>query len=160
MNAMQRIIAIIQGQELIHCINGDSETVKFVADMDIDCDGIGGNPQRDPCFQPFTSLKPDLNAEIIPFIVVPPIVIKATLGVVLGCHAEVTYKGITVAAVVGDDGPTRKIGEGSPALAKLLGINPNPINGGVDAFEVTYKIHVGVPAVINGITYKLQPWRP
>lgn len=157
---MKRIIATIQGQDIHHEIDASGyETVEFIGDMDIDCDGAGGNPFHDPCFQPHTTYKPDLVAEEVPFIVVPPIVVKATRGVVLGSLCEVTYKGRTEFAMVGDVGPTRKVGEGSPALAKLLGINPNPNHGGTDDFVVHYKIHVGLPAKIDGITYPLQPWR-
>jgi hypothetical protein len=160
---MKRIIGTLEGQDIHHEIAASGyETAWFYGDMDIDCDGSGGNPDNDPYFQSDTTLHykgQPLNAQTVPFIVVPPIVIKATRGVVLGALAEVTYKGKTVHAVVGDLGPTRKVGEGSPALAKLLGINPNANHGGVDEQTVLYKIHVGVPAVINGITYDLQPWR-
>ena len=162
---MKRILAIIQGQPITHEITCGNETVTFIGDMDIDCDGSGGNPFHDPCFQPDTSLhypaKPNklgraLWAEKVPFVVVPPIVVKGTVGIVLGSLCEVTYKGHTVHAVVGDTGPTQKVGEGSPALAELLGIPSNPNTGGIDDFSVTYKVHVGVPAVIDGNTYELQ----
>ena len=157
---MKRIIATIQGQDLIHEIDPSGyETVTFVGDMDIDCDGTGGNPFHDPYFQPHTSYKPDLHAEVVPYVVVPPIVIRATRGVVMGCLAEVTYKGKVAFAVVGDVGPTRKVGEGSPALAERLGLSGNPNHGGTSDFVVTYKIHVGVPACIDGVTYNLQPFR-
>lgn len=166
---MKRILATIQGQDIHHEIDQTGyETVTFVGDMDIDCDGIGGNPFRDPYFQPDTTLhyparpnpghKP-LHAEKVPFVVVPPIVCRGTRGIVLGALCEVTFKGRTVHAVVGDIGPSRKVGEGSPRLAELLGINPNPNHGGTDEFAVTYKVHVGVPACIDGIPYQLQPYR-
>ena len=162
---MKKILATIQGQDIHHEITCDYETVEFIGDMDIDCDGSGGNPYHDPYFQPDTSLhfpaKPNklgkaLHAETVPYVVVPPIVVKGTVGIVLGSLCEVSYQGHTVHAVVGDTGPTRKVGEGSPRLADLLGIPSNPNTGGVDAFDVTYKVHVGVPAVIDGITYELQ----
>lgn len=160
---MKRILATIQGAEIHHEIDSAGyETVTFTADMDIDCDGSGGNPFHDPCFQPDTRLhhhgKP-LWAERVPYAVVPPIVISGTRGIVMGALCEVTYRGKTVFAVVGDSGPTRKVGEGSPRLAELLGIDPNPNHGGTDDFEVTYKIHVGIPAVIDGVHYELQPSR-
>ena len=166
---MKRILAIIQGQQIVHEIDADeNETVTFFGDMDIDCDGIGGNPFKDPYFQADTTLhyparpckcgKP-LWAEKVPFVVVPPIVVKGTRGIVMGSLCEVTYKGKTVQAVVGDSGPTKKVGEGSPRLAELLGINPNPNHGGTDEFVVKYKVHVGVPAAIDGIKYELQAYR-
>lgn len=166
---MKRIIATIQDQDIHHEIACDGyETVTFVGDMDIDCDGSGGNPHHDPCFQDDTTLhfpaRPNpngkaLHAEAVPFVVVPPIVCKATRGKVLGSLCEVTYKGKTVEAVVGDIGPSKKVGEGSPRLAELLGIDGNPNHGGTDEFAVTYKVHVGIPAKIDGITYELQPFR-
>ena len=158
---MKCIIATIQGADIIHQIDYSGyETVTFTADMDIDCDGSGGNPFHDPYFQPDTRLHFNgkaLCAETEPYMVVPPVIIKATKGIVMGSMCEVTYKGRTVVAVVGDSGPTKKVGEGSPALASLLGLDPNPNHGGTDKFEVTYKIHVGVPAVIGCRHYKLQP---
>jgi hypothetical protein len=60
-------------------------------------------------------------------------------------------------AVVGDVGPRTKIGEISIAAAKLLGIDPDPVNGGTDERIIEYTIHVGVPAKINNIQYTLQP---
>ena len=147
---MKRILAVIQVAQIVHEIINGYETVTFTADMDIDCDGSGGNPFGDPYFQADTALhfpaKPSrlgkpLHAETVPYVVVPPVVIKATIGIVLGSLCEVTYRGRTALAVVGDSGPTRKVGEGSPALADLIGINSNPNHGGVDTFTVTYKIH-------------------
>lgn len=143
----------IDGQEEVH----------FRADMDIDCDGSGGNPHHDPYFQPDTTLHHDgkaLNAETVPFIVVPPIVCQQTRGKVLGCRAKVRNlrTGITAEAVVGDIGPRSKVGEGSPALATMLGINPNPNTGGEDDPVIDYWIYPGVPAVVAGVTYNPQSY--
>src|ERR1043166_8532401 len=68
------------------------ELVVFRADADIDCDGSGGNPDNDPWFQPETTLQragKSLDAYNEPFIVVPPIVITKTNGIVLGAFAIV-----------------------------------------------------------------------
>ena len=160
---MKRILATIQGAEIHHEIDATGyETAIWTADMDIDCDGTGGNPFHDPYFQPHTSYKPDLHAEEVPFVVVPPIVIKGTVGIVMGSLVEVENlrNGKTAFAVVGDSGPTHKVGEGSPALAELLGLSGNPNHGGTSDFIIRYKVHVGVPAVVNGVTYKLQAYRP
>ena len=157
---MKNILAVIQGAEIHHELTSTYETAEFVGDMDIDCDGSGGNPKHDKYFQPDTFYHfrgKCLCAETTPYVVVPPAVVRGTRGTVMGSLCEVTYRGHTVNAVVGDLGPLRKVGEGSVRLAELLGINPDPNHGGVDVFEVTYKIHVGVPAVIAGITYTLQP---
>lgn len=132
----------------------------MVADYDVDVDGSGSS-HGDPYFQPDTSLhhngKP-LNSDLECFIVLPPACIKGVRGIVLGCQARVTYRGIVRNAVVGDVGPTRKVGEGSYKLAKLLGMDPSPINGGVDGAKVTYEWWPGVAAVVDGIQYSLQPY--
>lgn len=162
---MSVIIATIQGQDLVLTTNPDgSEIVDFKADADIDCDGIGGNPFHDPYFQRRTSLMVNgrfLHAEAEPFIVVPPVVIKKTKGIVLGCLCEVenTRNGRIAQAVVGDSGPTFKIGEISPALALQLGLDPNPNHGGTSDFIIHYRIYPGRPATIGCQQYALQPWK-
>lgn len=156
------IISINERVPIYKTIQGGLEIVEFTADADVDCDGSGGNPHADPDFQPDTRLhyngKP-LRAEKVPYVVVPPQVLTKTAGIVLGCLCELTLldTGITIATVVGDQGPTRKIGEISPASCERLGLNPNPNNGGIDYFGLRYRIRVGVPAVIDGVTYDLQP---
>lgn len=132
----------------------------MIADYDVDVDGSGPS-YGDPYYQPDTTLHRDgkpLNSDLECFIVLPPDCIKHVLGIVLGCLAFVTYKGLRRAAVVGDEGPTRKVGEGSYRLAKLLGMDPSPINGGVDGKEVTYEWFPGVAAVVDGVQYQLQPY--
>lgn len=156
------IIDTIQNVPIFLTIQNGQEVVEFTADMDVDCDGGGGNPQHDPFFQPDTSLhhngKP-LVAEEVPYVVVPPVVIQRTKGVVMGCQAYCTHKdtGVRVAAVVGDRGPTRKIGEGSVKLCELLGLSGNPNTGGTSLHIIYYEILPGVPAVVDGVTYALQP---
>lgn len=156
-------LTVIQGQPVEY--DPARNIIHFTADADIDCDGSGGNPWGDPYFQPDTSLHVDghaLNAEKVPFIVVPPAIIAAVKPVVLGSWARVTYyrTGRQCLAVVGDIGPRSKIGEISVECARRLGMNPSPIDGGEDDFtQVLYEIEPGRPAVIDGITYPLQPWR-
>lgn len=136
------------------------EIVRFTADMDVDCDGTGGNPHGDPYFQPDTRLhfkcRP-LHAEVIPYVVVPPVVIAKTKGKVMGSHCIVTNtaNGKKSTAVVGDSGPSRKVGEGSPALCEALGLDPNPNHGGTSDFIIEYEIFVNQPAVVV-IIYDLQ----
>lgn len=134
--------------------------VHFMGDADIDCDG-GSNPHHDPCWQPDTTLhlngKP-IDAETVPFIVVPPLIIKGVLGIVMGCLAQVTNtrNGKSCMAVVADSGPSKKIGEISPACAKAIGVDPNPNTGGEEKPVIFYELWPGKEAVINGITYPLQ----
>jgi hypothetical protein len=96
-----------------------------------------------------------VNSEEVPYIVVPRMVRMSARGIVLGCLATVSYNGRTVDAVVADMGP-RRLGEGSIKLAEMLKINTSPRNGGLEAKKVLYRIYPGVPALVNGIQYKLQ----
>lgn len=155
-------IGTIQKVPIIKEVADDgTEIVRFTADMDVDCDGIGGNPDHDRYYQPETTLRhkgKSLNAAKVPFGVTPPIVVKRTTGIVFGSRLICRNKqnGRVVEAVVGDEGPMFKIGEGSTRLCELLGLDPNPNHGGTSDFIIEYEIHVGVPAVIDGETYELQ----
>ena len=131
--------------------------------MMIDADGSGGNRHGDKYFQSDTTLHHNgkaLNAETTPFIVVPPQVILSVGALVMGCRAIVEFQGLKIEAVVGDCGPPHKIGEASIECARRLGIPSSPVNGGLDQKDprdVTYTIYPGVPAVVDGVVYKLQP---
>jgi len=135
-------------------------TCSMMADLDVDVDGIG-NSYGDPYYQPDTTLHYNgraLNSDVDYFIVLPPPLIKAVAGKVLGCKAKVFYRGKSCDAVVGDVGPARKVGEASRAVAKALGIDPSPINGGVDDASVRYEWEPGVAAVVDGRTYTLKSY--
>lgn len=140
------------------------EIVYFTAKAAIDADGSGPRTPGDT-YEPDTTLHgPDgkaLNAWVTPFVVVPPLVCQKTKGVVLGSECLVTnvLTRQSCLAVVGDIGPHLKIGEISPACAKQIGVNPSPVTGGEDRHIIDYEIRVGKPATINGITYKLKPYR-
>jgi hypothetical protein len=153
---MSQLLGTIQDCEIVE---GDDKSVSWVAKMAVDVDG-SPNWRRDPDGQADTSLhfegKP-INADDVPYIVVPPLIQNGVQGIVLGCQGEATYRGKTVAAVVADIGPHHKIGEGSSALAVALGINPSPTRGGVDEHVVHYRIWPGQAAVVNGVAYNLQP---
>lgn len=138
-------------------------SIFFIADMDIDCDG-SDNRHRDPCYRPETSLRmPDgssIDSEKVAGIVVPgglPRMPKL-IGKILGCRARATnlLNMRTSWAVVFDTGPTFKDGEGSPELARRLGIDDNPNTGGEDNPVILYELWPGVPAELDGITYRLQ----
>lgn len=152
---MRKTIAVIQGDSVI--LNDDG-SVEYDSKGAVDGDGSGGNQWSDPDFQPATSLKENgisLNAEEVPYVVVPPEIIEDVKGIVLGCHALVTYKGKSIEAVVGDVGPHTKLGEFSIALFKAFGINDSPLDGGVDSGMHT-RIWPGMPAWVNGKQYNLQ----
>lgn len=145
-------------------ISGNStypEVLEYIGDLDVDCDGIGGNPHNDPYFQSETRLKfqgISLHAELVPFVVVDPTLISLTKGVMMGSYGIATNlkNGKRSEFVVGDSGPYFKIGEGSPALCDNLGLDSNPNHGGTDEQIIKIKIWVGRQAIIP-IRFNLQP---
>ncbi|MCM2303913.1 MAG: glycoside hydrolase family 75 protein, partial [Elusimicrobia bacterium] len=117
--------------------------VGFTAKMAIDGDGPGGGHDGDATYQKETALKSNgvsLDARKVPFIVIPGDFSKAHKDVGLGDFAAVTYGGKTYYAIVGDVGPRGVLGEGSPALAQAVGIDPNPKSGGIQSASVRYWI--------------------
>lgn len=156
----QILLAMLTGEHFpVHIWKQPDGRVTFRADADVDSDGLGSS-HGDPYYSPDTSLHflgKALNSDVDRYIVVPPVVIKSVAPVVLGCMAIVTYRGKSVTAVVGDVGPRTKVGEISIACAKALGINPSPISGGVDEFEVDYECFPGVAALVDDKLYNLQP---
>ncbi len=87
-----------------------------------------------------------VDAETVPYIVVPPLVVDRIAGFVCGCRARVTWRGSSVDCVVAVQGPANRIGEISIAAARALGMNPSPRNGGTEAAEVLYELWPGVVA--------------
>lgn len=100
-----------------------------------------------------------LDSESVPYVVISPLIRNATKGVVLGCKAEITYKGKSANCIVGDIGPTHKIGEISIAAAKAVGIDSDARRGGEESQTVMYRLWPDIPAEINGVKYNLIPAR-
>lgn len=73
----------------------------------------------------------NLNADKIPYVVVPPEMLKAG-SIKKGDFVLVKYNGKETFAVVGDVGPARQAGEASMETARRLGMNPHPSYGGRD----------------------------
>jgi hypothetical protein len=94
-----------------------------------------------------------VDAETVAYIVVPPLIVHETVGVVRGCKARVTYGNRVVDCVVVDQGPTAKTGELSIAAARALGIPSSPRNGGNEVRDVLYELWPGVAAP----GFELQP---
>lgn len=94
-----------------------------------------------------------VDSETVAYIVVPPLIVQNTAGVVRGCKARVTYNGKSVNAVVADIGPKTSIGELSIAAARSLGIRSSPRNGGLSEPKVLYELWPGEAA--EG--FELQP---
>lgn len=157
---MSKVIGTWEGEDVTLHADG---SITFRAKFAVDTDGCG--PMHgDPDGQDDTSLhyqgKP-LNADIDKYIVLPPGIITAVPGIVLGCKAHVlnTRTDMDSDAVVGDVGPHKRIGEGSVALANTLGIDPSPVSGGEEDHVCEYTVQPGVVAYVDGTLYELQPYR-
>ena len=150
-----RIIATIEGEPITE---QDDLSVTWRAKAAIDSDGTGPH-HGDKTAQDETTYKPDLNADVDRYVVVPPAIRNGVKDVVIGCLAHVTNtrNGKHTAAVVGDVGPHKKLGEISCACASAIGLNPSPVSGGVDEHVIEYVIWPGIPAIVNSVNYKLQP---
>ncbi len=133
------------------------------ADADIDCDGqTDPRCAKDPWRQPETSAKGTdgqfINAADVPFLVVP----MASEGFEPKAHGiktgwsgygsagVVLYNGRMVFAPYADAGPKGVIGELSFAAAQALGIDPDPVRGGV-AEGVTYIVFTGEQAYVKPV---------
>ena len=152
-----RLLATIQGVAITLCGDG---VVRFIANADIDSDG-GPNIDHDPCWQPDTTLRhagASINAQQVPYVVIPIGILNMVGPIGLGCLVTCTHilTGKAGSGVLADLGPRSKVGEISPAMARLLGIDPNSRTGGESRNVIRYELHIGVPAVIDGVTYALQ----
>ena len=141
----------------------DDGSVTFTAKAAVDTDG-SGPMHGDPDGQHDTSLHLNgkaLNADEDRYFVLPPQIIQAVPGIVLGCQGKVrnTRNGRESEATPGDIGPHRKIGEISVALAQALGINASPTRGGEDAHVIEYTFWPGKPGAVNGKQYQLQRYK-
>jgi hypothetical protein len=130
------------------------------ADMDIDCDGqvtAECNKTADPWFQSQTSFEQSdgkpLVASALPYIVIPLPDSRfsyKTAGILPGALAIVIYQGKLNYGVFGDECAQGIIGEASYAMAKSLGVDPDPSTGGTDS-GVTYFVFTGAGAVVKPI---------
>jgi hypothetical protein len=108
-------------------------TIFFDGKMALDADGSAYAKARegDGVNQSQTSFQingKSLDAAKVPFIVVPQdysatVRFKKTLGVRVGDIAAIVYKNTVVYAIVGDEGPSCRLGEGSIDLHVRLGHN-------------------------------------
>lgn len=134
--------------------------VCFVSDLDVCTDG-SGKSHGDQHYQPQTAYYNGgkfLNADKDKYVVIPPQVRSMVPPVVMGCKARLTNLDtkVTHAAVTGDIGPEDKTGEAAICLAKLL--NPKvSASSGDSRLIYFYELWPGVPAVVDGKTYKLEP---
>lgn len=126
---------------------GTEDAVFWKADMDIDCDGRRSracNRKTDPYFLPETAFQSSrgkpLDSAALPHVVVPgpsKVWDYRKSGLTGGSVVAVVYRDRVRYGVIGDTGPTGIIGEASYAMAKTLGIDPDPATGGAES-GVTY----------------------
>ena len=125
--------------------DGKVAAAQYTGGMNVDTDGGKSSlAKSDRYYQSQTSMKwngnHSLNADNIPYVVLPPSLAKAT-GAKLGDLVEVKKGGKSVFAIYGDVGPSLKLGEGSLALAKAFDKHAGP-NNGIDG-GVTYTVLPG-----------------
>ncbi len=139
-------------------ICGLTGAVFWQADMDIDCDGKTTpqcNSTTDPAYQNQTAATDSqgnpLDAANFPYVVIPGNGTRfnyTNAGLKMGSVVAVIYGGKIEYGILGDTGPVNIIGEASYAMAKSLGIDPDPKVGGVDK-GVTYIAFTGTTAVVK-----------
>ncbi len=83
-----------------------------------------------------------VDSETYPYIVVPPLIRLKAKGVILGAKCRVTNlkNGKVAWGGVCDIGPRNRVGEISMEMARRLGINPSPRDGGMDEPHLLYEI--------------------
>jgi hypothetical protein len=89
-----------------------------------------------------------VNAEVIPFAVIPSSVRMAVEPKFLGCRAEVYDKKTqqSLECVCAEIGPSHHLGEASMAVCQYFGLNPDPKKGGSsDKKRWRYRFFPGTP---------------
>jgi hypothetical protein len=155
------LIGTLEGCGIFALTKYEVLRVEWLAKLAVCNDGSGGNPDNDPCHQAQTAYWNNgnfLNPYEVPYIVVPPLIIESVEPVVLGCQGLLinVKNGLSTPAICGEVGPDEKIGEASVEACRRIGLNPSPNSGGTDLHEIAYAIWPGIPAIVDGITYKLQ----
>src|SRR4030095_16488399 len=109
-------IGTIEGCPIYHGKDSKGrEIIQFKAKMAICCDGMPKNTYGDPYWQSQTAYRGPLNADKVPYIVVPPFIISAVDPVVLGSESQIENlenKDVSD-AICGEVGPEAKLGDAS-----------------------------------------------
>ncbi|KAH3201368.1 hypothetical protein KXV64_008612 [Aspergillus fumigatus] len=129
----------------------EGASISWVADMDVDCDGLNSGCQGNPDGQPQTNWGA-LSAYEVPFIVIPDKYLSANSGALPGNNiAAVICNGKMFYGILGDsNGDSPQVtGEASWLMARTCfpneGLNGNNGHTGVD---VTYIVFTGKNAVL------------
>lgn len=94
-------------------------------------------------YYPVNDRRRYVDSTSVPYVSVPRVLLTSA-GVRKGDLCLVSYGGLNCAAIVADVGPSSKIGEGSAALAKALGIRSDR-HGGCDD-GVSWVVYLGSAA--------------
>jgi hypothetical protein len=140
---------------------GFGSAVYWKSELAVDCDGKRTdtcNSQTDPQYQGTTigkdSAGNSLDAAAVPYVEVP----KASTtfdyraaGLSMGTVVAVIYKNQLSYGVVGQEQDPDTIGNASYAMAVQLGINSDPVRGGLQSEDVTYIAFKGAANVIPAL---------
>ncbi|HTA93693.1 MAG TPA: glycoside hydrolase family 75 protein [Polyangiaceae bacterium] len=140
---------------------GLSNAVFWTSELAVDCDGKTTticNRQQDPQYNASTvgkdSMGNSLDASLVPYVEVPA---QSTIfdyhaaGISMGSVAVVIYKDRLAYGVIGHEQASDVIGAASYAMAELLGIDPNPVTGGLETEDVTYFAFTGTSNVVPAL---------
>lgn len=97
-----------------------------------------------------------LHSGEVPFCVIPPTLRNSVKPKFLGCHAQMEnlQTGEVTNAVMGDIGPNGKLGEASMMAQERMGYKQNP-KSGISKRIIRYTLFPGVPAIVDGVKYRL-----
>ena len=100
-----------------------------------------------------------VDANAVPYFVIPSHWRAEAVGVVLGCRGTIMDidTGAILECVVGDLGPRGHAGEASIAVARFFGVPSSPKNGGTDEARFLYTFFPDIPALVDGVEYALIP---
>ena len=135
--------------------------VYWRSEMAVDCDGRSTttcNDQTDPQFQNSTvgkdSAGNSLDAALVPYVEVPSVgsvFDYRAAGLSMGSVVAVIYKGNLAYGVVGHEQASDVIGAASVAMAAQIGINPDPVKGGLQSEAVTYVAFTGAANTVPAL---------
>ncbi len=140
---------------------GFGSAVYWTSQLSVDCDGKRGpvcNKTSDPQSTDTTDGKDSsgnsLDPAVVPYVEVPTA--SATFdyqaaGLRMGSVVAVIYKGRLVYGVLGNEQSADVIGAASHAMAEKLGIDPDPILGGLQTKDVTYLAFSGAAHAVPAL---------
>lgn len=138
----------------------DGHYVVFISNLDV-CNDGSGPKHGDPHYQSQTAYYNGgkyLNADKDKYIVIPPQIRSGVPPAVMGCQARMTNlkTGRWSAAICGEIGPKDKTGEAAYCIAKELQPKITHNTGDTSCIYL-YELWPGIPAVVDGKHYKLEP---